>query len=221
MEFKNGAYFISGIDTDCGKTYVTGRLAAYLRHRGVSVITQKPVQTGCETVADDLVEHRKAMGCGMLPEDREGRTCSYLFHKNVSPGLAASLENKTIDIRKIDDDTAYLLSRYSVVLVEGDGGLMVPLADGCLTIDYVAERSIPLVLVATSKIGSINHALLSIEVCKQRGVNMQVLVFDRLPQYEQAVADYAFDQLVNYAKTSYPDVKIVDFRSSDSFWGKI
>lgn len=219
MEHKHGAYFISGVDTDCGKTYVTGCLASYLRHRGVSVITQKPVQTGCETVADDLVEHRKAMGVGIQLEDKERRTCSYLFRKHASPHLAARLEGVTIDTNKIAADTEYLLSKYDVVLVEGVGGLMVPLNDDCLNIEYVAKQNLPLVLVTSSKLGGINHALLSIEACRSRNINLHVLVFNRMPNDDQIMADDAYEVIKKFALKLYPDLKIIDFRSSDSFWG--
>lgn len=220
MEYRRGAYFISGVDTDSGKTYVTARMAAYLRHRGVNVITQKPVQTGCTTVADDLVEHRKVMGCGMLPEDKEGRTCTYLFRKPSSPHLAARLEGQTIDVTKIDRDTEYLLSKYSVVLVEGAGGLMVPLTDDMLTIEYVASRHLPLVLVTTSKLGGINHALLSIDACKYRNIDLHTIVFNRRPEDDKVLADESLRVISEYAKKAYPNAQTIDFRSSDSFWGK-
>lgn len=218
MEHRNGAYFVSGVDTDSGKTYVTARMAAYLRHRGVSVITQKPVQTGCTTVADDLVEHRKVMGSGILPEDKEGRTCSYLFKKPASPSLAARLEGVVIDPEKIDRDTRYLLDRYDVVLVEGAGGLMVPLNDDMLTIDYIASRRLPLVLVTTSKLGGINHALLSIEACVSRGVDLHTIVFNHLPNEDKVMADDALAQIKKYAAMQFPHAQVIDFRSSDSFW---
>lgn len=218
MEHRYGAYFISGVDTDCGKTYVTGRMAAYLRHRGISVITQKPVQTGCTTVADDLVEHRKVMGSGMLPEDREGRTCSYLFRRPASPHFAAQLENRVISIDKIDRDTRYLLSRYNVVLIEGAGGLMVPLTDEMLTIDYIALRRLPLVLITSSKLGGINHALLSIEACTNRDIDLRTVVFNRMPNDPQDMADDSLAIIRKHALELYPHVQVIDFRSSDSFW---
>lgn len=218
MEHRYGAYFISGVDTDCGKTYVTARMAAYLRHRGISVITQKPVQTGCTTVADDLVEHRKVMGCGMLPEDKEGRTCSYLFRRPASPHFAAQLENRVISIDKIDRDTRYLLSRYNVVLIEGAGGLMVPLTDEMLTIDYIALRRLPLVLITSSKLGGINHALLSIEACTNRDIDLRTIVFNRIPTDAKDMADDALAVIRRYAMEQYPHVQVIDFRSSDSFW---
>ncbi|MDO4462069.1 MAG: dethiobiotin synthase [Bacteroidia bacterium] len=220
MEHKHGAYFISGVDTDCGKTYVTGCLAAYLRHRGVNVITQKPVQTGCETVADDLVEHRKAMGVGIQLEDKERRTCSYLFRKPASPQLAARLEGVTIDVNKISSDTEYLLSKYDVVLVEGAGGLMVPLNDDYLNIDYVSQQKLPLVLVTSSKLGGINHALLSMEACKNRNIDIKCIVFNRMPKDDPILADDAYQVIKKYALRLYPDIKVIDFRSSDSFWGE-
>lgn len=193
-------------------------MAAYLRHRGVSVITQKPIQTGCVTAADDLVEHRKIMGTGILPEDKEGRTCSYLFRKSAPPHLSAKLEGIVIDPEKIDRDTRYLLDRYSVVLIEGDGGLMVPLTDNMLTIDYIASRRLPLILVTTSKMSGINHALLSIDACKNHDIDLTTIVFNRLPNSDKLVADDAFEVIKKFATAQYPHVQMVDFRSSDSFW---
>ncbi len=218
IKHRFGAYFISGVDTDSGKTFVTARMAAYLHHRGVSVITQKPIQTGCITVADDLVEHRKVMGTGILPEDREGRTCSYLFKKVAPPHLAAKIEGISIDPEKIDRDTRYLLDRYNVVLIEGDGGLMVPLNDKMLTIEYIASRRLPLILVTTSKVSGINHALLSIDACKNHNIDLTAIVYNRLPQSDTIVADDAFNVIKKFALAQYPHVQIVDFRSSDSFW---
>ncbi len=220
MNIKFGPYFVSGIDTDCGKTYVTARMASYLRHRGITVITQKPVQTGCDMVSDDLVEHRKVMGCKMLPEDYERRTCSYLFKLPASPKLAAAQEGQTIDIEKIHADTLYLASRYNVVLVEGAGGLMVPLNDDYLTIDYVVAKRLPLILVASSRLGGINHALLSIEACHHRGVDLACVVFNRLPTDTQVMADDALAEITKYTEKLYPNTRIIDFRSSDSFWDK-
>lgn len=220
MSSENGlALFVSGVDTDAGKTYVTARLAAQWMADGRKVITQKPVQTGCLGVAEDLVEHRKVMGCGLLPEDRDGLTCSFLFRKPASPALAARLEGAVIDPAKIDADTQALAKRYDVVLVEGAGGLMVPLLDDLLTIDYVASRRLPLALVATSKLGGINHALLSIEACKTHGVDLRLVVFNRLPQDEDVMADDALAAIRSFSSRLFPNAAVVDFRGQDSLAG--
>lgn len=159
------------------------------------------------------------MGIGIQLEDKERRTCSYLFRKPASPHLAARLEGVTIDTNKIADDTKYLLQRYDVVLVEGAGGLMVPLNDECLNIEYVMNQKLPLILVTSSKLGGINHALLSIEACKNRNIDLQVLVYNRMPKDDPILADDALQVIRKYALAAYPNMKIVDFRSSDSFWG--
>ena len=219
MQHTFGAYFISGIGTDCGKTYVTSSLASYLHHRGVSVITQKPIQTGCEVIADDLIAHRRAMGTGLLTEDKEGRTCSYLFKTAATPQLAASVEGVEIDVEKIDRDTRFLLTRYDMVLVEGIGGLMVPLNDEYLTVDYVASRRLPMILVVSSRIGGINQALMSIETCKTHDVDLRVIVYNRVPDTEPIVADDSLVVIKKFALSLFPHINVVDFRSSDSFWG--
>ena len=213
------AYFISGVDTDCGKTYVTAHLAAHLRCAGVSVITQKPVQTGCVDVAEDLVKHREVMGCALAPEDRDRRTCSYLFTKPASPHLAAELDGQTIDPARISADTKYLTERYDIVLVEGAGGLMVPLRRDLMTIDYVAQEGLPMILVVTSHLGGINHAILSMEACKTHGVQLHTVIFNRFASDDPVLADDAFSVIGEYAQKIFPGVQYVDFRSSDSFDG--
>lgn len=216
---KGSALFISGVDTDSGKTYVTSRLAAQMLVEGYDVITQKPVQTGCEDMAEDLVEHRRVMGCGLLPEDRDRLTCTYLFRKPASPALAASLEGARIDPEAIARDTRELCRRHDVVLVEGAGGLMVPLSDDLLTIDYAAGQKLPMLLVATSKLGGINHALLSIEACKAHGVDLRVVVFNRMPADEKIMADDSLAAIRAFAAKLFPEAKVVDFTSQESLSG--
>lgn len=205
-------FFISGVDTDAGKTFVTARLAAQLSESGVNVMTQKPVQTGCTDEAEDIVEHRKVMGTGMTQSDKEGLTCTYLFKKPASPALAASLEGKEIDLSKIDSDTAELARRHDVVLVEGAGGLMVPMTQSVLTIDYVASRKLPMILVTTSHLGGINHALLSIEACKNHGVDLRHVVFNRFPSDDPILADDAKEVIEASTKKEFPQARFWDFR---------
>ncbi len=215
----HNALFISGVDTDSGKTYITSRLAAQLLAEGLDAITQKPVQTGCDEVAEDLVEHRKVMGCGWLPDDETRLTCTYLFHKPASPALAAKLEGKVIDPERMAADTEALCEKHDIVLVEGAGGLMVPLTDDLLTIDYVASHKLPLLLVTTSKLGGINHALLSIETCKAHGVDLRFVVFNRLPQDEKVMADDSLDAIKTFTSRLFPNARIIDFTDQASFMG--
>jgi dethiobiotin synthetase len=162
--------FVSGIDTDIGKTVVTGWLARQWLERGEKVITQKLVQTGCVGASDDILMHRRIMGCDLFEEDRDGTTMPVLYAYPASPHLAARLEQRELDFAAIEQATARLCARYDTVLVEGAGGLMVPLTAELLTIDYVVQRGWPVLLVTSGRLGSINHTLLSLEALAARGI---------------------------------------------------
>ena len=131
------AYFISGIDTDAGKTYVTGHIARHLMKEGKRVITQKFIQTGNTGMSEDIEVHRRIMGTGMLPEDLDHTTAPVIFSYPASAQLAARIDGREIDLGVIDRATERLLSLYDVVLVEGAGGLAVPITDTFMAIDYV------------------------------------------------------------------------------------
>ncbi len=174
-------YFVAGIDTDAGKTIVTGLMARYLAEQGRKVITQKMVQTGCKTFSEDIAMHRKIMGIEMLPEDLSGETCSYLFEFPASLHLSAKLEQTRIDPEKISDATQKLSESFDEILIEGAGGLLVPLNETQLSLDYMQTQTHPLILVASSKLGSINHTLLSLEAIKSRNIKLAGVVYNQFP----------------------------------------
>ena len=94
---EKGIYFVSGIDTDCGKTFVTGSLARELMQSGFNVATQKLIQTGCEGISEDILVHRQLMGIEPQDYDRSGISCPIVFTHPCSPHLAAKIDNKGID----------------------------------------------------------------------------------------------------------------------------
>jgi len=110
------AYFVSGIDTDAGKSYCTGWLARQWAASGQNVITQKFVQTGSCGLSDDIALHRRIMDIPLLPEDLDHTTAPVLFSYPCSPHLAARIDRRPLDLQKIDDSTARLGERYDVVL---------------------------------------------------------------------------------------------------------
>jgi len=180
---KGRVLAVAGIDTGIGKTFATGFLARAFAESGVQVITQKIVQTGCEGVADDIAVHRKLMGIGLQDVDLAGTTCPYLFRFPASPHLAAGLEGRTIDVMTIRRATFMLQKRYELVLLEGVGGLLVPLND------YFRDAGYGLVLVTSPRLGSINHTLLSLEACVSRGIEVRGLLFNRFGNYDAKIAD--------------------------------
>lgn len=204
---------ISGIDTGIGKTIVTGLMAKVLSQHGNSVITQKVAQTGCHGIAEDIVIHRKLMGIDLLPADLSGLTCPYVFHKACSPHLAAELENKTIDLRRITEATEELVGKFDHVLLEGVGGLQVPLTRELTFLDYIQQRGYPLVLVTSPRLGSINHTLSALELACSRGIRVKGMVYNG---YEGGDAEIAADSrnvfLLALEKYGFP-AKIVNLES--------
>ncbi len=179
--------FITGIDTDSGKSIVTGLIAKYLMHKKESVITQKYVQTGCINIADDIITHRKIMDIDLLEEDRQQITCSYLFKHPASPHLSAKMENIKIDCQLFTDASKILENNYKYILMEGVGGLMVPLNSNTLLVDYIEKQNYPIILVSSSKLGSINHTILSLEVLKNRRLNVIGIVYNQYPNLDQEI----------------------------------
>ena len=163
--------FISGIDTDAGKSYATGWLAKELGGRGLRVATMKFIQTGCQGHSEDIEIHRRITGTP-LPEDADLTTAPQIFSYPASPHLAAKIDRREIDFNAIDTALRRLTQAYDTVLVEGAGGLMVPLTDSTLTIDYPRERNLPVALVTNGKLGSINHTILS------RGMTLHSILYN-------------------------------------------
>ncbi|HLR17468.1 MAG TPA: dethiobiotin synthase [Alcanivoracaceae bacterium] len=199
-----GTYFVTGIDTDVGKTIATGWLAKQLLQQGQSVITQKFVQTGGHENSDIAV-HRALMGVPPLPEDGTGLTEPAVFAYPASPHLAAALEGRAVPVEEIVAATNTLAERYDVVLVEGAGGLLVPLDDNVLLADVVAAQAYPVILVTSGRLGSINHTLLSLEALQQRGMEVAMVLFNRYhDSADSTIAEDTCGYLQRYVASHFP-----------------
>ena len=189
--------FISGIDTDIGKTYATGMMAKALMQQGISVITQKLVQTGVSidsasgkmNIADDIVTHRQLMGIPLQPCDLDFTTCLYRYEKPASPHLSVKLANAVLDFKIITKSTQQLQQSYDAVLLEGAGGLLVPITEQLLTLDYIAEQGY--------------------SVVKARGLTLHSVIYnhihDSAAQTDDEIANSTIDYLKNYLARHYPN----------------
>lgn len=170
--------FITGIDTDTGKSYATGWLARGMIDAGMDVITQKFVQTGNIGYSEDIEIHRHLTGTGLLPEDKEFLTAPQIFSYPASPDLAAKIDKRELNLSIISDASEKLAQRHSHLLIEGAGGLMVPLVNDYLTIDYIKDRDLPVILVTNGRLGSINHTLLSLFALKNYGIDLFAVIYN-------------------------------------------
>lgn len=207
---KKNVYFVSGIDTNIGKSYATAYLAKTWNERGIRTITEKLIQTGNTDMSEDIELHRRIMGTGLLPEDKERLTMPEIFSYPCSPHLAAEIDKRPIDFDKIERATQTLSERYDAVLLEGAGGLMVPLTRELLTIDYVAQKQYPLVFVTSGRLGSINHTLLSLEAMTRRGIRLHTLAYNLFPEEDDEIIRRDTEEYMrDLLKREYPEAEFV------------
>lgn len=177
----NKGIFVTGTDTGVGKTLVTGLLARYLSEKGVKVVTQKWVETGSRGESEDVLSHialmgRKRSDFAAYLEDM----APYVLGFAASPHLSARIENKRIDPAVIEGSFVRLGEAFDLVVIEGAGGMMVPLDDETTIADIVGRLGLPAVVVAENRLGAINQCLLTAEAARKRDIEIAALVFNRL-----------------------------------------
>lgn len=217
MDFKGidlpPVLFITGIDTDAGKSYATGWLAARMMETGIDVITQKFVQTGNVDSSEDIEVHRRIMGTGMLPEDLDHTTAPVIFTYPASADLAARIDGRELDFDLISQCTLKLSDRHGHVLVEGAGGLMVPLKKHYLTIDYIRENKLPAVLVTNGRLGSISHTLLALDALKSRGIPLFAVIYNSHFDKDAVICNDTKQYIQGWLKEYFPDALYIEMPS--------
>ncbi len=165
--------FITGTDTGVGKTHITAALLTELRRRGISAAAFKPIACGKGGRHD--AEIYAAIMNHEQPLDIINPI--YLRHP-LAPSVAAKIERKSIDLRKILHTYRQLAASYDVVLVEGAGGLLVPIREDYFVADLAKSLKLPLVIVARLGLGTINHTLLTVRQAKSQGLKVKGLVLN-------------------------------------------
>ncbi|MDR1896698.1 MAG: dethiobiotin synthase [Prevotellaceae bacterium] len=192
--------FITGIDTNTGKSYATGYIAKQFMEQGKKVITQKFIQTGNYGISEDIEIHRKVMGIDLLQDDIDGVTCPVILSYPASPHLAAKIDKVDIDIKKITAATIMLKKRYDIILIEGAGGIMTPVNDSITTLDYIAARRYPVIIVTSPKLGSINHTLLTLEICSYYNIKVTAVAYSKFGVYDRIICDDTEQYLKKYIR---------------------
>lgn len=170
-------YFITGTDTGVGKTVVTALLANTLRRQGLHVGVMKPVETGCPQDGNHLVPQdslflRQISGC-TAPQEL---VTPYTFAEPLAPAIAAELAGITIEIQHIRKCYEQLLAEHDIVLVEGAGGLLVPLTAQLSMHDIAVKLDLPVLIVACNRLGTINHTALTVTIAHQRSQVLGIIL---------------------------------------------
>ncbi len=184
--------FITGTDTDVGKTVVSAGLALVLRGRGMKVGVMKPVATGCYGSDEKLISQDAAFLMEAAQNEYPPLTSPSRFRNPLSPNVAAMLEKKEVDVPNILKSYRELQKHYDFIIVEGVGGLMVPLKKDYYVANLIRDMGLPIVIVSYAGLGAINHTLLTVDAATIRGLEVRGIIFNRV-----AVANYSLAELTN------------------------
>lgn len=184
--------FVTGTDTGIGKTFVSCGILRALARRGVRVAAYKPAETGCARRAGSLV----GADCALLAEAAKSgqppdEVASLLFEAPAAPLVAAEEVGRPIDPEALLADFSALAARHDFVLVEGAGGLRVPIAADFTYAELAQRLELPVLCVVGAKLGCINHALLTLEALEALDVEIAGYVLNHFLPHEDGGAGYA------------------------------
>jgi dethiobiotin synthetase len=182
--------FITGTDTGVGKTFLGAGIAGFLRSRGIDVGAMKPAETGCRTRGSELVPHDartllRASGTG----DPIDMVNPCRFRAPLAPLVAAEREGTRVDVRRIMSAYRKIMMRHDFVIVEGAGGIMVPLTRRMSYLDLAAEMGLPVLIVARPGLGAINHTVLTVMALRSRQIPVSAVVVNHRSRARKGIAE--------------------------------
>jgi dethiobiotin synthetase len=179
------AFFVTGSGTEIGKTFVTASLIHTLRRRGRAVAALKPVASGFDPAHpedSDPGALLAALGEAISPQTLD-RIAPWRFRAPLSPDMAASRENRRVDVAKlIEHSRNAVAAAPGTLLIEGIGGVMVPLDERHTVLDWIAALRLPAIIVSGSYLGAISHALTALDTLRNRDLAVAALVVNETPQ---------------------------------------
>jgi dethiobiotin synthetase len=170
---KEAGVFITGTDTGVGKTFVTALIAENLIGKGIDIGVMKPISTGPKA-EDDALYLKKRL---KLKDPLSLINPIHLKHP-LSPFTAAKIENRKLKIEKVFSACRKLEKRHDLLLVEGIGGVLVPITKDYFVVDLIKDLGLAAIIVARAGLGTINHTLLTIEALKKRKVKVLGIVLN-------------------------------------------
>ncbi len=188
--------FVTGTDTGVGKSIIAAALARLLRDRGIHVGVMKPVTSGCRDENGRLVSDDAellAWGAGLPAVDAD--IAPFLLRQPIAPSEAAYQDGKRVSFRLIGEAFERLAARHDFVIVEGAGGLMVPLDGELLVADLINYLRLPLLVVARPSLGTVNHTLLTCFAARQLGIAVCGVIIHDSPQHP-GFAEHTAPQLI-------------------------
>ena len=200
--------FITGTDTNVGKTWVLCKMLKAFRTQGIDAVGFKPVECG-EKRTDSTAIFEICEEAGVTIDEIN----PVWFQKPVAPSVAAEIEGPKWDLDSVLVTFEKLKSEHDVVLVEGAGGWLVPIADNFLVSDLASKIGLPVVVVAANRLGCLNHTALTVRQIARDGLACRSVILNDLPEDEDD-GSRAGNQAALKSLISVPILKLDDIKSA-------
>ena len=182
--------FVTGTDTGIGKTVVAGAIAHCLSLEGRRVGVFKPIATGCRRSREGLVsEDAEFLAHYSNCDNPLEQINPERYLEPLAPVVAAERANREIDWRNVQLGYENIVKANDVVVVEGIGGLMVPIRQDYLVLDLMQDMALPVIVVASSRLGMINHTLLTINTCRNNNLSVIGVVINNYNTDQATIAE--------------------------------
>ena len=170
--------FIVGTDTNVGKTVVAAGFALLFKERGIKVGVIKPIATGCEKQGNGLHSEDAAFLAAAAGIENYRAVTPFRYSLPLAPQVAASLEGPVIDSKAVTRACHEVISRHEFTIIEGIGGLLVPITAKYFVRDLIADLDLPVIIVGRIGLGTINHTLLTIEALQGHHCEIQGIILN-------------------------------------------
>lgn len=193
-------FFVTGTDTDVGKSYICKHLAKEYANMGKKTSYLKPFQSGIEKNIDSDATQVKKTAQGVVTKS------SYVTNTPATPLISSEIDGVEYDLKKVKTDYDELSNNSDITIVEGSGGLYVPVKKDILMIDVIKYLNLPVLLVARPNLGTINHTLMSVECLKGKGIEILGIVISNYPSETSDPVILRAKEMIE----EFCDIKILD-----------
>jgi len=194
IALDDNGYFVTGSDTDVGKTYVACEIVRQLCQHGVGIETRKPAESGCElSTTGDLVTHdAAALQAANGNREKIERITPYRYRAALAPHRAARLEQQEIYLESLVDACSRDDMEHRLI-VEGAGGFYSPLAENGLNADLASALQLPVIIVVNNRIGAVNQSLMTLQAVESRQLRVAAIILNQVTPTIDDAMDNASD----------------------------
>ncbi len=204
----NRGVFIAGTDSDVGKTMISIGMAAMLKKRGVSFTIMKPISLG-EFISDDARYFIESLGL----HERMDLINPINFKEKVVPYIATTIEQRDIDFKKLLSAFETLQSKYSYVITEGLGGVLIPLSKNVFMTDLIKLFDLPVIIVSRTSFDAINHTLLTLRVLREEGIHVDGIIMNGYGRHSEAgFAEDTNPETIEEFSNGIPVLAVVEYK---------